>query len=372
MSRARELADLGSVTTRLDEVGNTDGALSNRNMIINGNMQIAQRGTSSGVSTGQNTYLIDRFFARIQGSTGAATVSRETDAPNGLSKSLKITVDTADSTLDSGHYNRVHQEIEGYNGAQLKWGTADAKPASLSFWVKSSVTGTYSVGIYNGNADRSYVSEYTISAANTWEYKTIYIAPITTGSWVIDNSAEFRISWSLGAGNTFSTGTVDQWQSAFNFSSSNNVNLMATLNATFFLTGVQLEVGDTATPFEHPRSFGDELARCQRYYKRMSTPSSSQTFAFAYGLNYTSTIFLGGLNLSPEMRAVPSFSTNVFNDDSLVVVRNNTTSQISAMAITGTGASVRLNATSSSLTAGDGAYLQLNNAGSYVDFDAEL
>ena len=258
MSKARELAELGAVYN--------SSALSNRNMIINGNMQIAQRGSSTSVSTSGNTYLVDRFFSRINGSSGAATISRETDAPNGLSKSLKFAVDTADSTLDAGHYNRIHQEIEGHNGAALKWGTADAEPASLSFWVKSSVTGTYSVGVYNGNADRSYVSEYTISAANTWEYKTIYIAPITTGSWVIDSSAEFRITWSLGAGSTFSTGTVDQWQSAFNFSSSNNVNLMATLNATFFLTGVQFEVGPEATPFEH-RSYSDELARCQRYYE---------------------------------------------------------------------------------------------------------
>lgn len=359
MSRARELADLGSVTTRLDEVGNTDGALSNRNMIINGNMQIAQRGTSSGVSTGQNTYLIDRFFARIQGSTGAATVSRETDAPNGLSKSLKITVDTADSTLDSGHYNRVHQEIEGYNGAQLKWGTADAKPASLSFWVKSSVTGTYSVGIYNGNADRSYVSEYTISAANTWEYKTIYIAPITTGSWVIDNSAEFRISWSLGAGNTFSTGTVDQWQSAFNFSSSNNVNLMATLNATFFLTGVQLEVGDTATPFEH-RSYGDELAMCQRYFERWDFPVSFDWYVTnsAASAHDVECPYNGAFAVAK--RATPTYSRGgtfiVSNLSS-----NDWTARFTTNSITFyNGASAA------------GRYYSYNSTSAYLDFDAEL
>lgn len=367
MSRARELADLGSVTTRLDEVGNTDGALSNRNMIINGNMQIAQRGTSSGVSTGQNTYLIDRFFARIQGSTGAATVSRETDAPNGLSKSLKITVDTADSTLDSGHYNRVHQEIEGYNGAQLKWGTADAKPASLSFWVKSSVTGTYSVGIYNGNADRSYVSEYTISAANTWEYKTIYIAPITTGSWVIDSSAEFRISWSLGAGNTFSTGTVDQWQSAFNFSSSNNVNLMATLNATFFLTGVQLEVGDTATPFEHPRSYSDELARCQRYYEQINH-YTNYSYVGGNAVGVSSTFAYAPL-LYSEKRAAPSITGNgnfVLYDGS-----DKTVSGVTFQHITPRAASFRLQSTG--LLLGRSYKAQFHDAGTRtIQIDAEL
>ena len=359
MSKARGLADLGNVYD--------DGALSNRNMIINGNMQIAQRGTSSGVSTGQNTYLIDRFLARIQGSTGAATVSRETDAPNGLSKSLKITVDTADSTLDAGHYNRVHQEIEGYNGAQLKWGTADAKPASLSFWVKSSVTGTYSVGIYNGNADRSYVSEYTISAANTWEYKTIYIAPITTGSWVIDNSAEFRISWSLGAGNTFSTGTVDQWQSAFNFSSSNNVNLMATLNATFFLTGVQLEVGDTATPFEH-RSYSDQLQACKRYYQQKNDSQN----ALASGIWYTSSQVLAYGKFDTTMRAAPTITVSS-SDFAQCYTRGTARSTLDSSPCDNTGVNeTRYNLTVGvSGTQGDGTHVQLRS-NEAIYFDAEL
>ena len=366
MSKARELAELGAVYD--------SGALSNRNMIINGNMQFAQRGTTSSISTSANTYLLDRFFTRIQGSSGAATASRETDAPNGLSKSLKFTVDTADSTLDSGHYNRIHQEIEGHNGAALKWGTADAEPASLSFWVKSSVTGTYSIGIYNGNADRSYVSEYTISAANTWEYKTIYIAPITTGSWVIDSSAEFRISWSLGAGSTFSTGTVDQWQSAFNFSSSNNVNLMATSSATFFLTGVQFEVGPEATPFEH-RSFGDELARCLRYYEQWDTVDGEN---IAIGTSYSGINPHCVLNMKVIKRAAPTVTLpaagSANGQIAFLTGQGNTPSTI------GTHSTDKLNTRSirigssgySGLSTSEPSALYAYGGASSIKFDAEL
>jgi len=260
MTKARQLADLGNAYD--------DGALSNRNLIINGSMAISQRnGTSAtSVSSGANTYGLDRFFARIQGSSGAATQQQVSDSPDVFSNSVKFTVTSADTNLSSGDYNRLHQEIEGNTISRLGWGTSSAKPVTLSFWVKGSVTGIYSIGIYNGDVGRSIVQEYTITSSNVWEYKTISIIGETSGVWANDNSAELRVSFSLGAGSSFSTSSVGVWQNAFNFSSSNNVNIMATAGATFQITGVQLEVGDTATPFEH-RSYGDELAKCQRYYQ---------------------------------------------------------------------------------------------------------
>ena len=358
MSKARELAELGAVYD--------SGALSNRNLIINGNMQIAQRGTSTSVSTSANTYLLDRFFTRIQGSSGSATVSRETDAPNGLSKSLKFTVGTADSTLDSGHYNRVHQEIEGHHIPGLKWGTADAEPASLSFWVKSSVTGTYSIGIYNGAVDRSYVSEYTISAANTWEYKTIYVAPITTGTWAIDSSAEVRITWSLGAGSTYSTGTVDQWQSAFNFSSSNNVNLMATSSATFFLTGVQFEVGPEATPFEH-RNYEIELLRCQRYFYKKASLQGSVLNA------YTTAKAFVDFPLPVPMRTSPTQNTMQADRFALAGVSNITSDLTSEVAYGDEfNQTMRFGNADSDFTAGLSYIIFPNSTDTGATFDAEL
>jgi hypothetical protein len=239
-----------------------------RNLVINGDMRIAQRGGSAtSVSGNNNTYVLDRFFSRINGTNGAATVEQSTDAPDLFSNSLKFTVTTADTSLSAGHYNRVHQEIEGYNIVGLGWGTSSAKPITLSFWVKSSVTGIYSIGIYNGAVDRSFVQEYTIDAANTWEQKVITVIGPTDGVWAVDNSAELRLSFSLGTGTTYDTNGLGYWQNAFNFGSTNNVNLMATLNATWQITGVQLELGKVATPFEH-RSYGEELALCQRYYTR--------------------------------------------------------------------------------------------------------
>ena len=364
MSKARQLADLGNVYD--------DGALSNRSLIINGGMAIDQRNGGSGITPTAWAYSVDRFRAEI-GQQSKITVEQNAGSvtpPNGFSHYLGVTSTSAYTPL-TGDYFYINTQIEGYNSAQLGWGASGAKDVTLSFWVRSSLTGTHSGALRNGNSTRSYPFTFTVSSSNTWEYKTITISGDTSGTWSIDNTSGIQLSFSLGAGTTY-RGTAGAWASADHRAGvTGAVDIVGTNGATFYFTGVQLEVGDTATPFEH-RSFGDELARCQRYYKRMSTTSGSQTFAFAYGLNYTSTIFLGGLNLSPEMRAVPSFSTSVFNDDSFVVVRSDTTSQVSAMAITGTGASVRLNATSSSLTAGDGAYLQLNNAGSYVDFDAEL
>lgn len=364
MSKARQLADLGNVYD--------DGALSNRNLIINGAMVHDQRNSGSSITPTAWTYSVDRFRAEI-GQPSKLTLQQNAGSvtpPDGFSHYLGVT-STSAYTPVTADYFYLNTQIEGYNTAQLAWGSVNAKDATLSFWVRSSVTGTHSGTLANGNWTRSYPYTFTISTANTWEYKTVTVEGDTSGTWATDNTSGIQVTFSLGGGTTY-RGTAGAWASADNRAGvTGSVDIVATNAATFYITGVQLEVGDTATPFEH-RSYGDELQRCKRYYRRISTTGSSQHLAFAYGLNYLSTIFLGGLNLSPEMRAVPSFSTNVLNDNSLVVVRNNNTSQVSAMAITGTGASVRLNATSSSLTAGDGAYLQLNDASSYVDFDAEL
>ncbi len=285
-----ELADLrkptgiaGEAMLRADtpqEQFNLIGA-GRRNLVINGAMQVAQRGTSVSVSTSANTFLTDRFFSRIQGSTGTATASQVSDAPVGFTSSLKLTVGTADTSLGSADYTRIHQDIEGYNCIGTGWNTNSGVPVTLSFWVKSSIAGTYSIALYNSDASRSIVKEYTIDAASTWEYKTLTIPP-NNATWAFDNGYGIRLTFSLGAGSTYicTEANLEQWTSNFDFSSPNNVNIMATSGATFQITGVQLELGKVATPFEH-RSYGEELALCQRYYYRIDAGQVGDRFSLA-------------------------------------------------------------------------------------------
>ena len=276
-----------------------------RNMIINGAQNVSQRGTSVSISTSANTFLTDRFFSRIQGSAGTATASQVSDAPVGFTSSLKITVGTADTSLGSTDYNRIHQDIEGYNTIGTGWGTDSGVPVTLSFWVKSSIAGTYSIAVYNSDADRSIVKEYTVDSASTWEYKTLTIPP-NDGTWEFDNGYGIRVTFSLGAGSTYNCAeaNLEQWTSNFDFSSPNNVNIMATSGATFQITGVQLELGKVATPFEH-RSYGEELALCQRYFWQITGNTSDQT-TFGNGYSEDSDSVQVSLFFPVEMRDAPS------------------------------------------------------------------
>ena len=248
----------------------TAGALSNRNKIINGNMRIDQRNDGSSV-TADNSFAVDRFVFRTVGG-GAITAQQSTTAPSEFVNSYSITVSTADSSIAAtDNYQLVHR-IEGNNTADLLFGTASAKPVTLSFWVRSSVTGTFGGNLQNNAADRSYVFQYTINTADTWEYKTITVAGDTSGTWLTTNAAGVCVTWDLGSGTNFE-GTANSWNAANNRRASGNVQLIGQASATLFLTGVQLEVGEKATPFEH-RSFGDELARCQRYFQDFTSVNS--------------------------------------------------------------------------------------------------
>ena len=273
-SKARQLADLGGDTANLEDISSvlSSGPLSNRNLIINGAMTFDQRSSGSYVTVnGGGIYTLDRWRA-YDSTDGVFTLQQVADAPAGFISSAKATVTTADASLTGFQQAKFQQRIEGYNAASLALGTSGAKTFTLSFWVKSSVTGTYAVGFMNAAGDRSFVSTYSISSANTWEYKTITIAGDTTGTWRVDNITGLNIQWSLGMGPDATTST-GSWQAGELSHASGAVNLLATLNATWQITGVQLEVGDTATPFEH-RSYGQELALCQRYYTEFGDGSS--------------------------------------------------------------------------------------------------
>jgi hypothetical protein len=299
MSKARQLADLGNVYD--------DGALSNRNRIINGAMVFDQRNEGSSVAFTSLAYKLDRWVGAV-GTASGTTIQRSTTSPTGFSNSALITIGTGASPA-SGAVNRIYQVIEGYNISDFGWGTASASAITLSFWVRSSVTGTFSGALYGASTQQSYAFTYTISAANTFEQKTITISGPTTGTWNSTNGAGVYVNFDLGSGSSFKT-TAGSWTTGTYIGVTGSTNLCETSSATFYLTGVQLEVGDlsTATPFEH-RPFGDELARCQRYYNEM--PAHYLTY-------YTSTSCISNVDYPVTMRASPTITIGSNNNGSIV------------------------------------------------------
>jgi len=293
----------------------TAGALSHRNLVINGGMTVWQRGTASAAVT--NGFLADRFIA-IESTDGAITHEQSTDAPDGFAYSLKLNVTTADTSLAAGQFTELDHRIEAQNLYHLKYGSNAAETVTLSFWVKSSKTGTYCIRFDKTDATRyNYVKEYTISSANTWEKKTITIEPDSNikasgGAIANDNGIGLQIIWSLAMGSTYSGATDGVWSSNNDhFATSNQVNWMDSTSNNFYLTGVQLEVGAKSTEFEH-RSYGDELAKCQRYYAQSYTygttagtaTSNGAVMSAAYAqIAYASA---GTATFPVTMRAAPS------------------------------------------------------------------
>jgi hypothetical protein len=266
-------------------------------------MVIWQRGTSAALS-GTAAFGADRWGA--YSSTGTATASQSTDAPVGFVNSYLYTQSSA-GTRNTGDYYEIYQFIEGYNVADLNLGTANAKTFTLSFWVKSSVIGTYSVALTNSDATyQNYVSTYTVNVANTWEQKSITVPGTTAGTWNITNGAGLQIWFDLGSGATYQTATVNSWITGGrnSLASSSQVGFAQTTGATFRFTGVQLEVGTQATTFDY-RSYGTELALCQRYYQKITWTDSSLAIGAAAstsGVNGTPVYF------SQEMRTAPTIT----------------------------------------------------------------
>jgi hypothetical protein len=241
-----------------------------RNRIINGDMRIDQRnlGTVNPVSSDTLKYTIDRFWVYNSNASSKFSVQQSSTAPAGFVNSALITVTNA-YTPTGGDEFEIGQYIEGLNVADLDWGTANAKTVTLSFWVRSSVTGTFGGSLVNSGYNRSYPFSYTISASNTWEQKSITITGDTTGTWLTTSGVGIRLQLSLGVGSTKTT-TAGAWTAGEYYNSTGSVNLVATAGATFYITGVQLEIGSTATPFEW-RDYGRELMMCQRYLPRFNT-----------------------------------------------------------------------------------------------------
>lgn len=290
-----------------------------RNRIINGAMTIDQRnaGASKTITdTSDVTYTIDRWFAF---GTAASKFSVQQDAgtvtpPAGFNDYLGVTSLTAYSVTSSDSFS-LGQSIEGFNTADLGWGTANAKTVTLSFWVRSSLTGTFGGSIRNSDVNRSYPFTYTISAANTWEQKSVTVAGETSGTWLTTNGVGIRVGFGLGQGSTFS-GTAGAWASSNFNNATGATSVVGTNGATFYITGVQLEAGSTATSFEY-RNYQQELAMCQRYFA--STFSQGTAVLAANASNTNGLMGKGGTSaaaepyvnwsLPVEMRTAPTCTT---------------------------------------------------------------
>jgi hypothetical protein len=272
-----------------------------RNRIINGDMRIDQRNAGASVTnTAGGVYTLDRY--EIRGTQASkCTVQQSSTAATGFVNSALVTSSSAYSVL-VGDYFMLSQLVEGTNIADFGWGTANAATVTLSFWVRSSLTGTFGGALRNSAADRSYPFTFTINAANTFEYKTVTIAGDTSGTWLTTTGIGIRISFGLGVGSTYS-GTASAWAGANYLSATGATSVVGTNGATFYITGVQLEKGSVATPFER-RDYGRELAMCQRYYWRFK--ANNTVSIFSTGLNTGTTAARHVLPFPIPMRAAPS------------------------------------------------------------------
>jgi hypothetical protein len=289
----------------------TEEIVGTRNRIINGAMEIDQRNGGALVAgaTG-NIYGVDRFAVGVFGSgTGRISAQQSSTAPTNFVRSLVNTVTTADTSPSSIYGYCVFQRIEGNNTADLMWGTSNAQPITISFWVRSSIAGNYVVSTVNNGVARAYSTTYTINAANTWEYKTITIPGDTTGTWETGTNAGIGIFFGLGGGSERQA-TLNSWYAPSGTytptDASGCVDWIANSGATFNLTGVQLEVGSTATPFER-RPYGTELALCQRYFTIVGG-GNSDMYAGGTVIYDSGSVVQIAVHVPVTMRAAPSIS----------------------------------------------------------------
>ena len=364
-------SDVNDITGTINLAGGAQWA-AGKNKILNGAMQIDQRNNGA-TSTSSGVYTVDRFEFNASQSTkmtwgqnyGGVT------PPAGFSKYLGFKTTTA-VTIGAGDYFFFGQKIEGQNVADLAWGNASAKTITLSFYVYSSLTGTFGGAIENSAGNRAYPFSYTISAANTWERKTITIAGDTTGTWLTTNGIGLKLWIGLGVGSSFS-GTAGAWAAADNFSSTGAVSVIGTLNATYYITGVQVEIGSTATAFQTATgTIQGELAACQRYTQVWppiaGTANAQPITSCSY---YSSTLGFAVFPLPVEMRVAPAAT---FNTASAYIIYANSTNK-AATAISLDQANTRtifVDVTTSAATAGFAGMLAAATTSGYIILSSEL
>jgi hypothetical protein len=298
-SDAITLATDGTATAKITN------NLSNRNKVVNGSMIVSQRNGTSAVTT-VNAYNIDRWQNAFSGTIGAYSFSQATDSPDGFGNSYKIDVTTADTSLGSTDVHYFRTAIEGQDIQDFAKGTSSAKKFTLSFYVKTTKTGTYIVNLTDADNSRECSASYTVSDTN-WNRYTISFPADTTGAFDNDNAVSLRVLFALSAGSSFQSGTLStSWAAS---SDANRlvgqVNLADNTSNDWLITGIQLEVGDTATDFEH-RSYGDELARCQRYYYAHISALDSANSTLGLGMYYSSSRAMMYVKFPVSMRTTPT------------------------------------------------------------------
>ena len=275
---------------------------------------------------------------------------------------------TADTSVATGDLTCFLQKIEGLNTYQLGWGTSDAETVTLSFWVKSTKTGIHSGAFKNSAQDRSYVFEYTVNVSNTWEHKTITVAGDTSGTWLTTSGIGVQVTFALMAGTDF-TKTAGSWGDGNNYGSDNQVNVMDSASNEWYITGVQLEVGEQATPFEH-RSLGEEKFLCQRYFRDLCSGISGSVLSLV--THYAATNAVGTFVLSPEMRTTPT--AIAVSDASHFTTFSAAAARVCSAIVTDSFAPniARMTATISSITAGYSGWIQPNTTSATMHITAEL
>ena len=370
--------------SRINEAGLNVNQYGNRRLNINGAMQIYQRGAGTYTN---NNFALDRWKYTINGNDQAAgTITQVTDSPDGFANSLKLTTTTAETTWAADEYSHLSQLIEAQNLTHLAYGTSAAKQLTLSFHVKSSVTGTFSVGLYKAdNTAQISNKTYTIDSANTWEKKTITFTANTLSGGAInnDNGIGFYVNWHLAAGSNYTGGgSLTDWTNYGGdtfWANGQATNALYTTNSsTWQLTGCQLEVGDTATDFEH-RSYAHDLDACSRYYSREDAGSGAAYKRYGVGSWNSATHFECSVALSTPMRSTPTLETTG-TASNYAIYSANAIDAVTSLALINDSDDGTFNrmvgiimTVSSGGVSGEGGTLLANNDDdNFLAFDAEL
>ena len=345
-----------------------------KNRLINSAMVIDQRNAGALITNPTNQqFLVDRWqYESTQ--TSKVNIRQNYNSvtpPVGFTNYLGVVSNSAYSIVASDVFD-IRQRIEGFNVSDLAWGTANAQTVTLSFWVRSSLTGTFGGTIKNDNV-RSYPFTFTISAANTWEQKSVTIAGDTSGTWSTDNTVGLAVTFGLGVGSTYS-GTSGSWSTNNYYSATGATSVVGTSGATFYITGVQLEKGSTATSFDY-RPYGTELALCQRYYYKVESENTDNTW-FGSGFNYATTVAAGLINFPVSMRIYPTALEQTGTASNYAVWHGSNTTTVCSSVPTYAGATKTtcrvLFSVASGLTIGQGILLRGQTTGSYLAWSAEL
>jgi hypothetical protein len=363
----------GEITAKVNgsDVFNASSNFGFKNRIINGAMVIDQRNAGASVSVGSSQYTLDRWAGQV--SSGSARFSVQQNAgsvtpPAGFSNYLGVTSLGAYSVTSSDYFS-LEQPIEGYNFADMVWGTASAQTATLSFWVRSSLTGSFGGALVNSGTTRSYPFTYTINSANTWEQKIITVAGDTTGTWIgATNGIGLRVRFGLGVGTTYS-GTANSWAGSQYFSATGATSVVGTNGATFYITGVMLEKGSTATSFDY-RPYGTELALCQRYYEIYSNGTGTSAIYEGLGGYFANTTtFRTAVPFKITKRASPSVSVPTTYLTVNCSTGNLTPSSAGSNFSSPDGATINCN--TSAVTSGQGGTLGISSSAP-ITISAEL